>query len=116
MMSLYTEGWTTYVNTISAGATSASIVIPAKNFSLKTLYALPYVFADVINNTVKSTGSSVTAGITSYQYRIGNTLMLSTSVTVPGGAHEDFRWVYVPNVIDRYTLCELQQRYYDNWR
>jgi hypothetical protein len=44
-LSLYTEGWTTYINTIAAGATSANFIIPAKFYSLKTLYALPYVSA-----------------------------------------------------------------------
>jgi hypothetical protein len=39
VLSLYTEGWTTYVNTLAAGGTSASIVIPAKNFSY-TLFPL----------------------------------------------------------------------------
>jgi hypothetical protein len=59
---------------------------------LKALCALPFVSADIIADDVKSTGSSVTAGIASYQYRIGNT---STSVSVPGESFAELMKTFV---------------------
>lgn len=63
--------WSNYQSTFSAGQTQINCAIPAKYSSVKSLFSC---FRDRFNTDLYMPFSSVTAGLSSYQYRIGSIL------------------------------------------
>lgn len=63
--------WSNYQSTFPSGQTQINVPIPAKYSSVKSLFSC---FRDKFNTVLFMPYSSVTAGLSSYQYRIGSTL------------------------------------------
>ena len=63
--------WSNYQSTFASGQTQINVPIPAKYSSVKSLFSC---FRDKYNTVLFMPYSSVTAGLSSYQYRIGSNL------------------------------------------
>ena len=63
--------WSNYQSTFAAGQTQINVPIPAKYSSIKSLFSC---FRDQYNTALYMPCSSVSAGLSSYQYRIGSIL------------------------------------------
>jgi hypothetical protein len=63
--------WSNYQSTVAAGQTQINVPIPAKYSSVKSLFSC---FRDQYNTALYMPYSSVSSGLSSYQYRIGSNL------------------------------------------
>jgi hypothetical protein len=63
--------WSNYQSTFPSGQTQINVPIPAKYSSVKSLFSC---FRDKYNTVLYMPYSSVSAGLSSYQYRIGSNL------------------------------------------
>mgnify|MGYP003664432778 CR=1 FL=1 len=78
-----------------ASSASASINVPARVKSIKSIFFKNTVEADIALNTTYGISNSITKGITSYQFRIGSVVYPPTAVQVgddnKGEAYQELR-------------------------